>query len=155
MTSSDWITVVGAAVTLVSMFVSIRQARSAFRSSQIAKKAMAAVQLAAVAERLKSAQEHIRDVAPDKVSQRGFKIGNRLDLIRREFDSALSALPKVGTGSEARMQLTNAQTELNNYQKSLTVAPDSKTWQNLQMFVQDSISDLTATTIKVGEADDK
>ena len=52
MTTSDWITVVGAGVTILSMVVSIRQARSAFRSSQAAKNAMAAVQLAAVAERL-------------------------------------------------------------------------------------------------------
>lgn len=154
MTSSDWITVAGTVVTLVGMTVSIRQARSAFRSSQIAKNAMAAVQLAAVAERLKSAQEHIRDVAPDKVSQRGFKIGNRLDLIRREFDSALSALPRSGMGSEARMQLTNAQAELNEYQKSLTLSPDPPTWQKLQMSVQDTISDLTAATSNIGEEND-
>jgi uncharacterized protein YicC (UPF0701 family) len=95
MTSSDWITVTGAIVTIVGMLVSIHQARSAFSSSRAAKSAMIAVQLAAVAERLKSAQEHIRDVAPDKFLQRGYKIGSRLDLIRREFDSALSTLPRA------------------------------------------------------------
>ena len=155
MSFSDRITLIGTVVTLISMGVSIWQARSAFRSSQIAKRAMKAVKLAAVAERLKSAQEHIRDVAPDKVTQRGFKVGNRFDIIRREFDSALNALPKTGVGSEARKLLTNAQTELNSYQNSTLSSKDSTTWQRLQVFVQDAISDLTSTTSSIGEKYDK
>lgn len=147
-------------VTLAGMAVSIGQAKSALKSSQVAKNAVAAVQLAAIAERLKAAQEHIRDVAPDKVSQRGFKIGNRLDLIRREFDSALSALPKIGMGSQARTQLTSAQAELNRYQTSLSLKPslmptaDSETWQKLQVFVQDAVSEITSTTSSLGELND-
>jgi hypothetical protein len=115
-TLSDWVTALGVVVTLISMAVSIRQAASAQRSSNAAKSAMAVVQLAAVGERLKSAQEHIRDIAPEKAQARGYKVGNRFDLIRREFDNALSALPKAGHGSVAREQLTKAQTELNGYQ---------------------------------------
>jgi hypothetical protein len=154
MTFSDWITIGGAVVTLVGMAVSIVQARSALKSSKVAKNAMTAVQLVAVAERLKSAQEHIRDLATDKVSQRGFKIGNRFDLIRREFDSALSALPKTGRGSEARTQLASAQNQLNNYQKSLQSNPDPMSWQELQIFVQDTISDLTSNTHTLGDKND-
>lgn len=111
---------------------------------------MTAVQLAAVAERLKSAQEHIRDVAPEKTSLRGFKGDDRFDLIRREFDLALSALPKSGVGSEARKQLTNAQDKLNIYQRSLPVNPDQENWQKLQIFVQDTISELTSATTNSG-----
>ncbi|MGO8092796.1 hypothetical protein [Rhizobium leguminosarum] len=151
MSFSDFITIVGVIVTVISMAISIRQARSAFKSSQDAKNAMAAVQLAAVAERLKSAQEHIRDVAPDRFSQRGVKFADRLALIRREFDIALSALPKTGGGSDARMQLTDAQSELNIYQKSLPLMADAIAWQKLQVLVQDAISDLTSATSKVGE----
>jgi hypothetical protein len=151
MTFSDWITLIGTVVTIVGMLVAIGQARSALRSSKVAKSAMTAVQLAAVAERLKSAQEHIRDVAPDKVSQRGFKVGNRIDLIRRAFDGALSVLPRAGMGSEARTQLTKAQSDLNNYQASLSEIPDPEMWQKLQVSVQDSVSDLTSTATKLGE----
>ena len=151
MTASDWITVVGAAVTIGGMMVSIHQAKNAFRSSQIAKNAMSAVQLAAVAERLKSAQEHIRDVAPYKVSQRGFKIGTRLDLIRREFDSALSSLPKTGMGGDARKQLADAQNELNKYQGSLNSTPNAIIWQKMQTLVQDTISELTSQTTDIGD----
>ncbi|MBM7329223.1 hypothetical protein JS562_40125 [Agrobacterium sp. S2] len=151
MTTSDWITLVGAAVTLIGMAISIWQARSAFNSSQSAKRAMAAVQLASVAERLKSAQEHIRDVAPHKASLRGFKIGDGLVLIRREFDIALSSLPKTGLGSEARSQLIKAQDELNSYETSYSSTKGSETWQRLQAFVQDAVSDLTATTANLGE----
>ena len=145
----------GVVVTIFGMVVTIHQARSAFSSSQVAKNAMTSVQLAAVAERLKSAQEHIRDVAPDKVSMRGFQIGNRLDSIRREFDSALSTLPKFGIGSNARTQLTSAQSELNVYQKSLSSTPDLLSWEKLQVFVQDTVSDLTSTTSNLGVINDK
>jgi hypothetical protein len=116
---------------------------------------MTAVQLAAVAERLKSAQEHIRDVAPERVSQRGFKSGNRIDLIRREFDNALSALPKTGAGSNARKQLASAQTELNSYQASISQTPGAESWQKLQTLVQDTISDLTAKSLDVGDQNDE
>lgn len=154
MTSSDWITIAGAAVTIVGMLVSIRQARTALVASGVAKRAAAAVQLAAVSERLKSAQEHIRDIAPGKVVQRGYKAGTRFDLIRREFDTALSALPRTGNGGEARLILTAAQNHLDDYQKSLTGIVDVQSWQRLQGLVQDAISDLTARTsdIKDGKS---
>lgn len=150
LTLSDLITLLGVLVTLVSMAVSIHQARSALKSSQAATTAMSTVQIIAVAERLKSAQEHIRDLAVEKVSLRGFKLGSRFDLIRREFDQALGALPKVGKGGEARLLLTDAQKELNNYQTSLAATPDSESWQKLQSLVQDAISDLTSENSKVG-----
>jgi hypothetical protein len=148
MSSSDWITIAGAAVTLISMAVSIVQARSASRSSKTAKAALATVQLAAVAERLKSAQEHIREVAPERIPQRGFKLDKRIDLIRREFDNALSALPKTGAGSEPRKQLVSAQTELNEFCK----VQSAESWQKLQILVQDTISGLTAKSLETGES---
>ncbi len=138
-------------VTLVSMTVSIRQALSARKSSQTARRAMTIVQLAAIGERLKSAQEHIRDIAPDKAEARGYKLGNRFDLIRREFDNALSALPKVGHGSVAREQLTRAQSELNNYHASFLPIPDPTKWGILQVLVQDTISELGSNTADVGD----
>lgn len=149
---SDWVTVIGVVVTLFSMTVSILQAGSARKSSQAARSAMAVVQLAAVGERLKSAQEHIRDIAPDKTQVRGYKVGNRFDLIRREFDNALSALPKVGHGSIAREQLTKAQTELNDYQASFPTKPDPTKWRELQVLVQDTISELGSNTADIGES---
>ncbi|WP_422001606.1 hypothetical protein [Roseovarius mucosus] len=151
MTVSDWLTTLGVVVTLISMAVSIRQAVSARASSHAAKNAMAVVQLAAVGERLKSAQEHIRDIAPDKAQVRGYKVGNRFDLIRREFDKALSALPKAGHGSVARQQLTKAQTELNDYQASFVLKPDPTKWQALQVLVQDTISELGSNTAEIGD----
>lgn len=146
-----WITVIGTVASLAGMVIAIGQARSAYRSSQIASAAMTTVQLAAVAERLKSAQEHIRDMAPDKLSLRGFKSGSRVDAIRQEFDTALSALPKTGMGSTARGQLVKAQSRLNSYSSSLSTEPNNFEWQNLQSLVQDTISDLTATAIQTGE----
>ena len=151
MALSDWITVIGVAVTLLSMAVSIHQAQRAQKSSQSARSAMAAIQLSAVGERLKSAQEHIRDVAPDKPRARGYKVGNRFDLIRREFDNALSALPKAGPGSVARGHLTKAQIELNEYQASFSSIPDTTKWGAIQVLVQDTISELASNTADIGE----
>lgn len=147
------ITIVGTGASLIGAGVAIIQARSAYKSSQDAKKAMTTVQLAAVAERLKSVQEHIRDVAPDKVSEpkRGFKPIAKIDLIRREFDTALSVLPKTGVGGSARTLLSDAQTCLNDYGSSLPEDPKSEKWAELQRLVQDTISDLTATANNRGE----
>jgi ribosomal protein S15P/S13E len=155
MTNSDGITVIGTVVTIIGMVVTIWQARSAFKSSQAAKNAMVAVQLASVAERLKAVQEHIRDVAPDKASQRGYTVGNRFDLIRQGFDNALSALPKAGTGSEARSELAVAQIELNRYQKTFSQTPDHDAWQKLQVSVQDAASDLMSKIFTLGAQNDK
>ena len=148
----DWITIFGALVTIFSMAESIRQARKAKASSTNAWKAMAAVQLSAVGERLKSTQEHIRDVAPEKKLVRGFKVGNRFDLIRREFDTSLSVLPKKGHGSSAREQLTVAQIKLNEYQASFNLTPDQQKWRELQVLVQDTISELGSNTTSIGES---
>lgn len=121
---SDWITLIGIIVTIIGVIVTIYQAKKAFKSSQEAKKALAIVEFAVVSARLKLAQEHTRNVAPEKVSSRGFKIGNRIDSIREEFDSALVSLPKNGKGSKVREQLDTAQSALNAYNNSLQTAPD-------------------------------
>ncbi|MCF6431079.1 hypothetical protein [Leisingera sp. MMG026] len=148
---SLWITVVGTLASIISMIVAIAQAKKAYASSQNAKAAMATVQLAAVAERLKTAQEHIRDVSPDKVSLRGYKFAPKIDSMRQEFDTALSALPKVGVGSRGRELLVAAQGHLNSYHSSLPAEPNSSEWQNLQIFVQDAISELKSKAIRTGE----
>jgi len=137
-------------VTVVCMVATIRQARSAQESSQAARSAMAAVQLVAVGERLKSAQEHIRDIAPEKKRPRGYKVGDPIDRIRREFDSALSALPKDGRGGVAREHLTKAQAELNDYESTFQAGPDPDKWRNLQSLVQDTISDLASNASHIG-----
>lgn len=147
---SDWITVIGVVVTLISMGVTILYAQSAGRSSRSANSALTAVQLSVIGERLKITQEHIRDVSPEKALVRGYKVGNRFDLIHREFDNALSALPKTGAGSEARAQLIKAQAELHDYQTSFPVSPDPAKWRALQILVQDTISELASNTADIG-----
>lgn len=145
-----WLTGVGTLASVLSMIVAFIQAQKAYKSSQDAKAAMATVQLAAVAERLKTAQEHIRDVSPDKVSLRGYKFAPKIDLLRQEFDTALSALPKVGVGSTARGLLVAAQGHLNIYNSSLPEQPGNSEWQNLQGLVQDTISELKSTAFSTG-----
>ena len=171
MSLSLWLTGIGTFASVASMCVAIRQAKNAYKSSQDAKAAMATVQLSAVAERLKTAQEHIRDLAPSKVKQRGRQFEPKIDLIRQEFDTALSALPTVGVGSAARGLLVRAQGHLNTYQ-SLPKSEDGpqrealqaereklqaekeklqEEWQELQGLVQDAISDLRSTAFNTGE----
>jgi hypothetical protein len=154
MTASDWITMTGAIITIGGTMVTIWQAMSARKSSQTATHALISVRMSKVAEQLKSAQEHIREIAPSKTSQRGFKVGRLIDSIRREFDGALNNLPKKGLGSEARIQLATAQDRLNQYQSSLLTEPSQILWQELQIAVQDAISDLTSTANKIGETNE-
>lgn len=111
---------------------------------------MTSVQLAAVSERLRSAQEHIRDITPQKTSVRGFKWSPKIDSIRKEFDGVISALPAVGPGNVARQILVKAQSHLNNYEASLSAKPDTSEWQALQGNVQDAVSELVVEASKQG-----
>ena len=137
------------------MVITIAQARKAVKSSQTAVAAMTAVQSTAIAERLRAAQEHIREAAPSRITQRGAKPAKRIASIRLEFDNALSALPRDGKGGAAREQLARAQTQLNSYEASLTGTPNLISWETLQTLVQDTISDLTADAIRGFNKNDK
>lgn len=146
-----WITIVGSIASLVGMAVSLHQAGSARKSSSEAHAAMTTVQLAAVVERLKTAQNHIRAIAPDRLDQRGVKPPLVVDELRKEFDSALSSLPAAGPASGARKTLGDAQRSLNAYNASLKDGANQEEWQKLQAYVQDAMADLSAKAINVGE----
>lgn len=148
---SFWITVIGSTASIGSMIVSIYQARSARISSSKAHAAMTKVQLAAVVERLKTAQNHIRAIAPERVGQRGIKPFLIVDELRREFDTALSSLPVAGPVSRARKMLWDAQNCLNAYNTSFKTEVNHEDWQNLQGYVQDAMSDLSAQATTLGE----
>jgi hypothetical protein len=98
--------------------------------------------MTAIADRLKSAQDHIRDVAPEKLNKRGYDHGKRIDSIRRDFDASLNALPQGGLSEDARTRLKAAQATLNIYQKSLSGIPDQQAWERLQVETQDTIPEL-------------
>lgn len=145
------ITIVGSIASLGGMVVSLHQAGSARKSSSEARAAMTTVQLAAVVERLKIAQNHIRAIAPDRVDRRGVKPSLVVDDLRQEFDSALSSLPTAGPASDARKMLGDAQKSLNTYNASLRDGANQEEWQKLQGYVQDAMSDLSAKAINLGE----
>lgn len=150
MSVSDWIAIASALITIIAMIISIRQAWNAATSSKKAQSALQTVQLSAIAERLKSAQEHIRAIAPGSVLRRGFNASDSLALIRREFDTAMNALPRNGDGSTARDELGKAQKMLAKYEKTIAAEPDAEYWQAIQVHVQDAVSDLSGTAIQIG-----
>ena len=150
MTMSDWITIIGAGITLIAMIVSMWQAKNALKSSRDAKKAVVAVRLAGIAERLKNAQEHVRDIAPHRLTLPGFKITNQVTLIQREFDEALGALPHSGEGSGARAKISAAQDASFKYEQSLASTPDTMAWEKMRKGLQDGMSEIFATTSNIG-----
>jgi len=115
---------------------------------------MKTVQLAAVVERLKIAQTHIRAIAPERVRQRGIKPALVVDELRQKFDLALGSLSTAGSTSAARKTLGNAQSSLNTYNASLEGGANQEEWQKIQSYVQDAISDLTTKAIDLGESDE-
>jgi hypothetical protein len=158
MTESDWITIVGTVVTIgatvvtiVATIATIDQAKKARRASTNANTAVAKVRLAANADRLRSAQEHIRSLPSTQAALRGTNTARLIAGIRQEFDNTLSALPKDGPGSTARKLLETAQASLNKYEHALATEVDREAWQVLQTQVQDAISDLTAAAALPGE----
>jgi len=146
MTGSDWITSGSMIVTIIATIITIILTIKATRASADAKAAVAKVRLAANADRLRSAQEHIRSLP-----LRGAKPDQLIANIRQEFDITLGALPKKGPGSEARILLAAAQTSLNIYASALPTGGDQEAWQNLQIQVQDAISDLIDVATLPGE----
>jgi hypothetical protein len=146
MTGSDWITSGSMVVTIVATIITIILTLTARRASADAKAAATKVRFAANADRLRSAQEHIRSLP-----LRGAKPDQLIANIRQEFDITLGALPKEGPGSEARNLLAVAQTSLNKYESALPTGLDREAWQILQIQVQDAISDLTAVATLPGE----
>lgn len=124
------ITIAGSIASLVGMAVSLHQARSAQKSSSEARAAMTTVQLAAVVERLKTAQNHIRAIAPDRADRRGVKPSLVVDELRQEFDSALSSLPAAGPASGARKTLGDAQKVLTRITHHSRMKPIKKNGRN-------------------------
>lgn len=145
------ITLIGTTASIGSAIFAFVQSKGAREASQSARAAMTSVQLTAVSERLKSAQEHIRDITPQKANVRGFKGSPRIDSIRKEFDNVLSALPSIGPGSDSRKILSNAQKHLNEYEHSLETEPETSEWQELQSAVQDAVSTLIAEASEQGK----
>lgn len=145
------VTTIGTIASVGSAIFTLYQSKRAREASRSARAAMTSVQLAAVSERLRSAQEHIRDISPQKSLARGFKWSPKIDSIRKEFDNVLSALPSAGPGKAARETLSKAQRHLNNYESSLGTTPDTSEWQMLQSDVQDTVSELVAEASKQGD----
>lgn len=147
----------GAVASIVGMLLAFWQAHKAKASRQSAEAAVKdahaivkQVQLAAILERLKNAQDHIREISPDRKAPRGFNYSLKIDAIRKEFDTALSSLPQQGSGEVARSNLKTAQFRLNQYSASLTNEPAAMEWQKLQNSVQDAISTLTTEASQLG-----
>lgn len=143
MTVSDAITIAGIIVTVCATVITVWQASEARKSSLSAQHALDKVRLAAIADRLRSAQEHIRALPTQARNLRGAKIPAGVARIRQEFDNVLGTLPKSGAGGEARTLVSAAQTSLDQYEASLPGNVDLRAWQSLQRTVQDAISDLT------------
>jgi vacuolar-type H+-ATPase catalytic subunit A/Vma1 len=143
MTFSDWITALGVVVTLCSMLYTIWQAYLARRHKEEAQRVLQIVNLSAVAERLKNVQEYVREIAPEKLTQRGFQVGERIDKIRKEFDVCLGTLPAKGACQKAREKIGDAQTSLGKYEKSIAEKVDSELWYALRVELQDAISNLS------------
>ena len=130
------------------MGFTICQARKAKKFSNDARRTLETVKLSSIAERLKNLLEHLRDIAPEKFSQRGFEWRERLDKIREEFDLALGSLAKSGVGEKMRLKIADAQRTLKLYKKTINNSPDSELWHRLREEIQDSISDLTAASLE-------
>lgn len=139
----DYISIAGTAVTLASMGISILQAKKARKASKDAEKILIAVNMTSVAERLKTAQEHIRGIAPEKLKQRGFNPEELINSIHKEFDAALNDLSSSGEGSEARKKIVKAQSIFDSYCSSKNM-PNRDLWIGLRQLIQDAISTLTS-----------
>ena len=132
---SDLTNIGATIVTIISMFFTIEKAREVKNTAQSFK-------IKRAIERLVSAQDHIRNLSPEKIKQRGFDSSRIIGDLRKDFDLALGNLVQTGEEGGAREVLRSAQNALNIYQKSLLLTPDNPAWEELVQQVQNTISKL-------------
>lgn len=149
--TSDEITIIGVAVTLLGMAITIWQASQARSYKNQIKFDIRKINLSNINEGLRRAQDEIRRLPTSLQSaSRGVKQKELIHKIREQFDRALGALDSTGPDAGVRTMLIEAQTKLNAYEISWDSGePNPQHAHELQAKMQDAVSTLSSTIYQI------
>ncbi|MDD2769130.1 MAG: hypothetical protein PHT19_10360 [Methylococcus sp.] len=147
MTSDSIVTIVGTAVTLLGMAITIWQASQARSYKNQIKFDTRKINITNVAERLKRAQDEIRRLPTSATSkERGVQPVEIIRKIRENFDIALSTLDATGPDANVRALIVEGQGNLNSYEISWNFGkPNAQDVYDLQSKMQDVVSVMSNT----------
>ena len=116
MTQSDYITIIGTIITILSMIVTIAYAQKAKRYKEQIRQDIRKINLSNIVETLKKSQEEIRKLPKNSITKRGVNIDLVFDSIQEHFDNSLNLLDSDGPDRNIRDYINKAQHSFNSYQ---------------------------------------
>lgn len=141
MTGSDYISIGGTIVTIVSMLVTIMFAGKAKKYKEQIQFDIQKINLSNIVEKLKRTQDEIRKLPKARSLQRGLKIEDIICTIKTHFDYVLNILDSDGPDTEIRSFIKQAQTVLNEYEITLSSSEiNAENVDKLTEYIQDAIA---------------
>ncbi|WP_025644209.1 MULTISPECIES: hypothetical protein [unclassified Psychrobacter] len=153
MTTDSIITLVGTIVTLISMFVAIKQASSAKNYREQIRADVRKISLAKCTRDMEGILDTCNQLPIDpKKMPRGNKVSNTIKDIKSQLDNSIGVLSTIGADNKIRENLVKAQTTLHSYEISYTQGRvNSNELLEIRSFIQDSISISNTTLYSIGE----
>lgn len=153
MTTDSIITLVGTIVTLISMFVAIRQASSAKNYREQIRADVRKISLAKCTRDMESILETCNQLPTDPQNKpRGNKVPNIIKDIKSQLDNSIGVLSTIGADNKIRENLVQAQKTLHSYEKSYTQENvDIDKLLKIRLSIQDAISISNTALYGIGE----
>lgn len=141
MTESDFITIIGTIITIISMLVTIVYANKAKNYKEQIQFDIRKINLSGIVDKLKRTQDEVRKLPKTLPPKRGVKVDEILTTIKSHFDYVLNLLDSDGPDVEIRTYITSAQSSLNSYETlfSSGQAIDNEV-VNITEYIQEAIS---------------
>ena len=120
MTESDFITIIGTIITIISMLVTIVYTNKAKNYKEQIQFDIRKINLSGIVDKLKRTQDEVRKLPKTLPPKRGVKVDEILTTIKSHFDYVLNLLDSDGPDVEIRTYITSAQSSLNSYETSFS-----------------------------------
>ena len=141
MTESDFITIIGTIITIISMLVTIVYTNKAKNYKEQIQFDIRKINLSGIVDKLKRTQDEVRKLPKTLPPKRGVKVDEILTTIKSHFDYVLNLLDSDGPDVEIRTYIPSAQSSLNSYETlfSSGQAIDNEV-VNITEYIQEAIS---------------
>ena len=125
MTESDFITIIGTIITIISMIVTMLYANKAKKYKEQIQFDIRKINLSSIVDKLKRIQDEVRKLPKTLPPKRGIKVDDILITIKSHFDYVLNLLDSDGPDSEIKTYIKSAQSSLNSYETSFSSNQDN------------------------------
>lgn len=150
MAVSDYISIGGTIVTILSMIITIVFASKAKKYKEQIQFDIQKINLSNIVEKLKRTQDEIRKLPKTGTFPRGIKIQDIVCTIKTHFDYVLNTLDSDGPDTEIRTLIKEAQTVLYTYEISVSSSKiNAEDVNKLTEYIQDAIAKSNTKILKL------